>query len=57
MFGKAALLKAIRDATISNLILEFLVADLYMYKSHMNLIEKVTSVNRDYTIFREAKER
>ena len=50
MFGKAALLMAIRDATISNLILEFLVADLYMYKSHMNLIEKVTSVNRDYTI-------
>ena len=45
MVGKAALLKAIRDATISNLILEFLIADSYMYKSHMNLIEKVTSVN------------
>ena len=45
MVGKAALLIAIRDATISNLILEFLIADSYMYKSHMNLIEKVTSVN------------
>ena len=57
MLGKAALLKAIRDATISNLILEFLVADLYMYKSHMNLIEKVTSVNTDYSVFGETKKR